>query len=79
LKKYEGNFNFREIKKLTMNQIILLNHASSVNNERSEEYFEWKKQFDDEDGQPRKAVKVGVELRETEMTSLVFARAMMGG
>lgn len=59
-----------------MNQIILLNHASTVNNERSEEYFEWKKQYEDETGKPLN-VRVGIDMGESGLSSAAFAAAMM--
>lgn len=80
MQSYEGS-ELRQFRKLTINQIQLLRHASSVNHERSDEYMEWKKQFDDKDGQPAKSktkVKVKIARDVTEMPSAVAMGMMFG-
>jgi hypothetical protein len=80
MQSYEGS-ELRQFRKLTINQIQLLRHASSVNHERSDEYCEWKKQFDDKDGQPAKPktkVKVKMAGDVTEMPSAVAIGMMFG-
>jgi len=77
MERYEGS-HIAQFRKLTINQIQLLNHASTVNHERSDEYYEWKKQFDDKDGSPSKTkVKVKVAGDLTEMPSIVALGQMM--
>lgn len=41
LKNYQG-MTFREAMRLTLPQVILLNHSAAVNKERGDEFYEWK-------------------------------------
>lgn len=77
--RYEGS-EMAQFRRLTINQIQLLNHASTVNHERSDEYYEWKKQFEDEDGKPGKTnvkVKTAALNDLTEMPSEMAMKMMI--
>lgn len=67
MRTYEGS-HISDFRKLSINQITLLRHASSVNYERSDEYSDWKKQFEDEDGKSK--TKVRVKARANDMSEI---------
>jgi hypothetical protein len=75
MERYEGA-QLAQLRKLTINQIQLLNHASTVNHERSDEYSDWKRQFKDEDG-PKVKVRASKANDLSEMPSEAAFGMMM--